>query len=83
MKRIIFICALCAWLCVSCATWQAYQNNATDEQKHEAMCKDARLAYELSAGKLAESFIQGEARAYWQAYKLGAQLALQAYCGGK
>jgi hypothetical protein len=44
-----------------------------------AMCKNAQFGYTLSVAMLDKPMTE-QAAAYWAAYKVGAQLALQTYC---
>jgi hypothetical protein len=61
-----------------CAT-MALSPEATQADKRVAQCKDAQTAYLLSVAML-EGLIPPPNKAYWEAYKAGAMIGLQAYC---
>lgn len=52
---------------------------ATSAEKRAAACQDAQTAYLMSVAML-EGLVPGESRAYWEAYKAGAVIGLQAMC---
>jgi PBP1b-binding outer membrane lipoprotein LpoB len=52
---------------------------ATQAEKRLAQCRDAQTAYLLSVAML-ESIVPPPAKVYWEAYKAGAMIGLQAYC---
>lgn len=80
MVRPSIVCVLLlSLLLVGCATANL-PSNPTPEQRNEALCRDARIAYNLSIVMLEKNVISPQARAYWEAYKAGAALAIESYC---
>ena len=47
----------------------------------DTLCKDAQMGYSLSLAML-DTALTAEGNVYWLAYKVGAGMAIQTYCGG-
>lgn len=76
MKRLIIIGMVL--LIASCAMYNL-PKGATSEEWKAATCTDAQTAFDLSIAML-DGSIDGKARIYWEAYKLGATIFLARYC---
>ena len=80
-KRFLLLCALLAaamTLTLACAT-MSLPENATPDEKREAMCLDARQG--LAVGQIGLSVAGSAAETvYWQRWLTGAQQARDIYC---
>lgn len=80
----MMVAAFMAWVLFvvtvfsGCATL-SLPDDASVIEKRAAYCYDAQTAYELSVSML-DGAIGGTERIYWEAYKLGASIALHRYC---
>jgi len=80
MKRILVILFVLAAL-AGCAT-ASLPPDATQAQKYEAYCLDARQACALAEIAIATA-TTSEQQKYWAKYLVGAQKAIDLYCGGE
>ena len=81
MKKVAVILAIVAFLATGCSTIAAYKDtNATAATKKAALCSDAQMGYTMSMAMLDNKSMTQAESVYWNAYKVGASLALTIYC---
>jgi uncharacterized protein YceK len=80
MKRILVILFVLAAL-AGCAT-ASLPSGATQAEKYAAYCADARQACALAEIAIATA-TTAEQQQYWTKYLVGAEKAIDLYCGGE
>jgi hypothetical protein len=81
MVAVSVLCLSMLFSVGGCAVFRsALSDNATTADTQAALCQDAMLGLEIWSAMQEGS--TPEAKAYWQAYKVGVDIAVKAYCAG-
>ena len=85
MRKTLVIMAACLLMVAYGCASMGLPDNATPEQIKAARCQDAQIAKALADANLAIIYPAGPetatAKAYWQAYLMGANLGVSLACG--
>ena len=81
MKKMVLIAVVVVMLLSGCATMRLPEG-ATQAEKEAAYCADARQACALAEIAIATA-ATAEQQQYWAKYLVGAQKAIDLYCGAE
>ncbi|MCE5335474.1 MAG: hypothetical protein LLG06_12900 [Desulfobacteraceae bacterium] len=82
--KVLLVLTMIVAMISACATYQVSQDpSATSADKKAALCMDAQNSLAMADAGLSAAQPGSDGARYWTAFRTGAQIGINAYCGTK